>query len=491
MRALDMSGWLLMLLMLFLSAHAAAWMESESTLGAAAVDFHAYEDAFEVRFERTPAGLFAFEIGVHGSLQELVQAAGLVNCRELSNAFAEAGWHNEYLRGLAAANESSLCAALDAGAAQAGAARVLTGRDGAALVRVQTPLALLLFNEDELFAEWAERRTRSAMHANSTDVLRVALRASYVTQIGSGLFALRRETLLLEVQRPQLRLLTIGLQNSCAAAGLSAPALGSVQLEEMAGRLRCVWRCRGDLIRQPFNSMPPTLAQVNALTSEYACVRPPTGWTATVFGATLETEMMQDGTEYSQALFDAIDRLAVTVRKGMQTGDTLQERLVVMSVVGSVYLPVPFAKWAEQMLAASCYAGTETRCDAAAIANPRYVYGRRRLRNLLEARVLHYVRIEGLVLAGRPAATREELLAEVQQLRSALATAVAEDMQQLLITGVLDVDVQTVIVPLGKATPESVDVDGALEPAMIPALVAGGAVAAGALVCVMWVAYAR
>jgi hypothetical protein len=247
--------------------------------------------------------------------------------------------------------------------------------------------------------------------------------------------------------------------------------------------------------------VPPTLAQVNALTSEYAqlaaegvvyaCVRPPTGWTATVFGATLETEMMQEGTEYSQALFDAVDRLAVTVRKGMQTGDTLQERLVVMSVVGSVYLPVSFAKWTQQMLAASCYAGTETRCDAAAIANPRYVYGRRRLRNLLGARVMHYVRIEGLVLAGRPAATREELLAEVQQLRSALATAVAEDTQQLLITGVLDVDVQTVIVPLGTATPEAVDVDGALEPAMIPALVAGGAVAAGALVCVMWVAYAR
>jgi hypothetical protein len=81
MRALDMSaGCLMMFLMMFLSclARAAGWMESESTLGAAAVDFHAYEDAFEVRFERTPAGLFAFEIGVHGSLEELVHAAALV-----------------------------------------------------------------------------------------------------------------------------------------------------------------------------------------------------------------------------------------------------------------------------------------------------------------------------------------------------------------------------------------------------------------------------
>ena len=103
--------------------------EPEATLGAALVAFRAYEDAFEVRFERTPRGLFAFEVGQRGQGGQEPAGQAVLGCAGLAAAFGEAGWRNEYLRNeyLREVNGSSLCAAVEAGTALAGAARVLTG----------------------------------------------------------------------------------------------------------------------------------------------------------------------------------------------------------------------------------------------------------------------------------------------------------------------------------------------------------------------------
>jgi hypothetical protein len=109
-----------------------------------------------------------------------------------------------------------------------------------------------------------------------------------------------------------------------------------VILVNASGRLACAWFCREDMVKVPYNSAPPTRAQVNASTREYAelpvkyeCLAPPPEWTATVFGLTMETEMLLTEGEYAQTLFDAVDRLAAAVRRSL-VGDC--EGIVLLSV---------------------------------------------------------------------------------------------------------------------------------------------------------------
>jgi hypothetical protein len=130
--------------------------------------------------------------------------------------------------------------------------------------------------------------------------------------------------------------LNFGVQNPCTAIGLSAPEFGVVILVNASGRLACAWFCREDMVKVPYNSAPPTRAQVNASTREYAelpvkyeCLAPPPEWTATVFGLTMETEMLLTEGEYAQTLFDAVDRLAAAVRRSL-VGDC--EGIVLLSV---------------------------------------------------------------------------------------------------------------------------------------------------------------
>jgi hypothetical protein len=90
--------------------------------------------------------------------------------------------------------------------------------------------------------------------------------------------------------------------------------------------------------------------------------------------------------------------------------------------------------------------------------------------------------------APAPAPAREELLAEVSLLRAAVATAVAEaeDFGGARIVGVLDVDVETVIVPaVAGPEPHVVETGGEGDEALRSVLGAGGLLAACTLVCVV------
>jgi hypothetical protein len=64
--------------------------------------------------------------------------------------------------------------------------------------------------------------------------------------------------------------LTFMLRNSCTAKGFSAPEFANVHGVSEAGRVRCVWECRADMLKTPYNSAPPTTQQLNTSSAEYA-----------------------------------------------------------------------------------------------------------------------------------------------------------------------------------------------------------------------------
>jgi hypothetical protein len=484
---------LLMLLATQAFCQSPALLEEDSVLEVGHADFHAFENAWSVGFTHA-VDVHAFDVLVFEVCKPPCDdrgsgAAQLYPCRALVRAFTQPGWRNDYMA--ARANESlKLCADLSGGSAtvQAQAARVLSDAQGLPLVRVRAPLALVLYNEDELATGWASV-VRGAEEARP-DILSVAVRVSYVTVLHS-MFSMRRSVLRIQLRRPVRSVLSFGVQNPCTALGLSAPEFGVVSLVNASGRLACAWFCREDMVKVPYNSAPPTRAQVNASTREYAelpvkyeCLAPPPEWTAKVFGLTLETEMLPTEGEYAQTLFDAVDRLAEAVRRSL-VGDG--EGIVLLSVASDLYHPVPFDEWARRLRAANCQSPD---CGAfEEIENPSYVYARRRLL----AEVLQNLRVEGVLIAPMTQTldSAPQRVEAVQELRGALSRAielnldlVAEADSSLLILSVQDVDVGKII----TASPESEE-DAGVEDSLL-GVVRGATVAGGVLLLLIALALA-
>lgn len=498
----------MILLAILLASQAAFCQEAEvlreedSVLEVAHADFHAYENAWSVTFRSAPNAhafdVLVFEIckppcGADAGAMAEDGASKLYPCRALARAFVQPGWRNEYIAGRA--NESlKLCADVgDRGSPlQAQAARVLSGADGAPLALVRAPLTLVLFNEDELATGWASVVSEGEARQ---DILSVAVRVSYITAL-HNMFSMRRSVLRLRVRRPVRSALSFSVQNPCTALGFSAPEFGVVSLVNVSGRLACAWFCREDYVKLPYNSAPPTRAQLNASTEDYAqlavkyeCRKPPADWAATVFGLTLEAAMLATAGEYAQTLFDAVDRLASAVRLSL-VGEG--EGMVLMSVASDLYHPLSFAEWARRLRAAGCASGAVASCALEEISNPRFVYARRRL--LAEA--LQNLRVDGVLIAPEaPQASQApaQRAAEVQELRVALANAieqhielVAEADSSLIVRSVQDVDVEAVMVTLPPEAEEDVEAgDDAVASAFRQAAVAGAALAASALVLVV------
>ncbi len=119
--------------------------------------------------------------------------------------------------------------------------------------------------------------------------------------------------------------ITFAVLNRCTALGLSDPEFCIVRSINVAGRLRCAWECRGDMLRQPYNSEPATKEQLNIsseeyslLTIKYACVPLTSSWVASVFGFTVETNLSTCDIGYAQTVFDTVDQLSVAVNKEMR-----------------------------------------------------------------------------------------------------------------------------------------------------------------------------
>jgi len=275
--------------------------------------------------------------------------------------------------------------------------------------------------------------------------------------------------------------ITFALLNRCTAAGLSAPEFGIVRSIKVAGRLRCVWDCRGDMLRQPYNSEPPTREQLNKSSSEYsllsekyACVALPSSYVASVFGFTVETNLSTSDIGYAQSVFDAVDKLSVAVNEEMRAQGITG--IMIFSIKNSAYHTSFADRLASVQQSACAVADIETSdCgeNSQSVTNPDYVYRRRLLsrgllsrgllsrgllsRGLLSRRLLSvgYTEIEGLFISDdssvfADSAKRKENL---KMLRSALVSAVVEHSSLLsdtdgnpFVLNVDNIDFQEIVV---------------------------------------------
>jgi hypothetical protein len=357
---------------------------------------------------------------------------------------------------------------------QKGASNILNDNADGALVRLRLPNTLILFNDKELVDHWMS--VVNASH--SGEELYTSLRSTEIEIVGEN-FGVRHffhHVRLLPHTDLKQGAITFALLNRCTAAGLSAPEFGIVRSIKVAGRLRCVWDCRGDMLRQPYNSEPPTREQLNKSSSEYsllsekyACVALPSSYVASVFGFTVETNLSTSDIGYAQSVFDAVDKLSVAVNEEMRAQGITG--IMIFSIKNSAYHTSFADRLASVQQSACAVADIETSdCgeNSQSVTNPDYVYRRRLLsrgllsrgllsRGLLSRRLLSvgYTEIEGLFISDdssvfADSAKRKENL---KTLRSALVSAVVEHSSLLsdtdgnpFVLNVDNIDFQEIVV---------------------------------------------
>lgn len=444
----------------------------ESILGVARADYHAYENAWSVYFTKTDSRVFdvlIVELCRPPCASAAPPASTLQDCDALVATLNSSRWHNEYvasqLRRAGNSSErrqsvSSFCGDMQSAGTHAAGTHaaaplqvrlnhILSDSDGAALVRLKPPLAMVVYNDDDLVRQWT-----TPLLSDLVVSLTVRL-----TQVWSWntIFSVHTTVMQIDLSRPTMHgALTFRLQNPCTAVGLSAPPFGGVASVNISGRPRCVWSCVGNMIRTPWNSVPPTPEQLNAshpeyakLAVKYACLPVSAEWTSTFFEFKLETNMIPTDDGYAQSLYDALDSMALAVQQGMAAQGIAGT--VLLAISDNLYQPVSFDVWARQLHLAAC-ASAECNSAVSEVRNPNFIYQRRRLlrRRLLSVQSLSSLLIEGVFVASEPERVAEapKPVAILAVLRSEVESSVAVQAStdtSLQIKGVADMDFSKIV----------------------------------------------
>lgn len=436
--------------------------ESEAMKITGAV-YHAYENAWSVAFDVPDINSILVFALCREPCPPISSQYRLYDCASMLSTMVEHPWHNEYMA-THSADAEMLCNAIrsDPVAIQNGVDKILSDSAGGALVRLRHPRTLVIFYEEEIVRNWMTL---------IGDEFSLSFRATQIEVLGQhfGLRHFKDHVLLLNSTQDSdfvRRSLTFALRNACTAIGFSAPEFGNVHSVSEAGRVRCVWECRDDMLRQPYNSAPPTKEQLNTSSAEhavlpikYACVQLPKVWVAAVFGFTVETSLPPSDIGYTQALFDAIDRLSLVVNTDLAAAGL--RGTMVFSVKNSLY-HTSFADRLSQLQKAACAiansAADQCQDASSTLRNPDYVYRRRLLSTNVST---SQTQIEGLFISGEEkvfsdGSQREQHLS---LLRTSLVSAIVEHAPVLGgLQNVEDIDFSEIIAfatpsPEDKTTP--------------------------------------
>jgi hypothetical protein len=386
--------------------------------------YHAFENAWSISLNIPPLqSTLVFGV-CREPCPHLSTEYQIHSCMSMLSIVKDFNWYNDYFSSSTMDNES-ICENLRiSNTIQGQIDKVLSDRSGAALIRFRHPNSLVIFYEQEVVTNWM----------SATDnMFGLTFRATQIEVLGPN-FGIRhfiQHVLLLNAtQRSDFMNggLTFMLRNSCTAKGFSAPEFANVHGVSEAGRVRCVWECRADMLKTPYNSAPPTVQQLNTSSSEYAlldekyaCIKIPEIYVAVIFGFTVDTAFAPSDIGYEQALFDAIDRLSYKVKSELFEAGL--DGIMVFSLKETLYHK-SFADRLQQLQRATCLLANipSLECDkfSNTVQNPNYVYRRR----LLSTETV----IEGLFISAdkqvfEQASVREQHL---NVLRSSLVDSIQE-----------------------------------------------------------------
>ena len=389
-----MMGFLLLLLVFVGPGSSRFVIEENSVLLPSSSEYHAYENSWSVNFDNVNAVDFDILI-VEMCIQQpcpsqLDRFSGLIDCDDLSHTFNDSAWFNQHISSQIEFSAETLCDNMHRvpDKVQIDANVVMKDTIGRPWVTLRQPLSLQIINDPDMLRLWGHELNATEEGLNTTrPVFEMTLRVTQVLKL-QRLFAYHQSLVRVVVVTPTMSSIIFSLQNPCTARGYTAPEFGAVSLKQVEQRERCMWTCRMDLLRQPYNSIPPTSDQLNssrpefaALDPKYVCRELPRDWVATYFGFEIHTHMIATFEEYTQVLYDALDRMARAIEKDFEKKQI--EVMVALSVHNSIYHPLRFREQLREQAEATCLL---TQCentwfpDTQGWTNQHFVYGENRRR---------------------------------------------------------------------------------------------------------------
>lgn len=392
-------------------------------LVAASSEYHAYDDAWTVNFENVDSvdfDVLVFEVCAQQPCPAKVErVSALLDCAGLVEHFNNSAWHNAFVASQISAVR--LCEDIHENddATQIGANAILRDADEAPWMIVRQPLALEFGNDESMLQRWTHHVNASDVGMNTSRLVReLVLRVTQVMKL-QRVFAVHQSLVRVSFAAPTQAAIVFGVQNPCTARGFTAPEFGGVSQRFLDGRDRCLWTCRVDLFKRPYNSVPPVKDQLNAshpafaaLDPKYECAHIFSQWVAVFFGFEIDTRMLATEHEYTQVLYDALDRMALLVERELARDG--RRVLVALAVHDSLYHAKSFREQLRDKAETSCML---VQCpsawypSAAGWTNEHFLYARRSLETWTQlasalfsggqrrrTMSLHTLRIDGVVL---------------------------------------------------------------------------------------------
>lgn len=169
---------------------------------------------------------------------------------------------------------------------------------------------------------------------NSLGAIDVLLRVIFITHTGNG-FAVHQFSykLVLEIPR-DLTGAVLHLQHECSRQGLRSPPLSSLVLSWASGRPFCLWQCRPDHVRFPWNSPPPT-KQINMSSIYQTCRLLPEAFTAIEFEIHVVTALVSPvPSQLSASVLSELDDIGIIMENILATSNT---NIVMLKATGSIF----------------------------------------------------------------------------------------------------------------------------------------------------------
>lgn len=423
--------------------------------------YHAYENSWNIQFSNlndVEFHIVVVEICSQFQNQQtqcendVPQTSTIVTCADLLQQFQQENWHNTFLsKNNFEILTSTFCEDVKQNplSVQTGVDTILTDQTNMPLIFLRQPMTIVVKNTEEVLQKWVRQdkvTDESILHFT------VYFRVTQVLSLQHN-FVIHQSISSIQIAQPLESLMTFSVQNPCTNIGYSAPKYGAVSLLHISNDKRCVWQCREDMLRVPYNSIPPTINQLNlsdnaykSLNIKYSCFKPPANVIVFVFGFVLETYMISSTYGYSQEFFDALDVVSSQVQKDIPTSN------VFFAIPNSLYHSIDFNKIIREKLKIACVIDQCTNIwypTEDGWINTNYLYAGSN-RRLLHTYDLHSIVVEGmLVIDDLLLLTDSNYRSQmIEQLRQSLYRhffSMQQNFTNLQIMGVEDIDIQRIV----------------------------------------------
>lgn len=305
-------------------------------LGSARVIYKGYKDIWVVTFDDGAPLAYTYLVPQLCRAEASECSHGQIifshlTCASINTLLLESSWFNENAATDIVDNQACPKSFADAHDAQVLMGSVMPEP----FVYVSVPTALTVHNNETLLARFDR--------GGSSAEWRLHVRLLFLSEMHVGserVFTVRRYVAQVLLKKPDVALATLSVQSPCAYLGLRAPRDAQLSMRMMDSPV-CVWTCRVDAMRTPWNAAPTE-------TGVGDCRPLHKYFTAVEFAFTLDT-LLRGATpsRLSPSFLDELDRFAAHIEAALADGGAM----VALTVPGSDFDTVVWREWIYDFIA--------------------------------------------------------------------------------------------------------------------------------------------